>query len=197
MGEIRAANPVELQFNRLASEKLYELSREIKTEEFWEKSPEYRFYRYNKMYSLYTEITNYKPLNSFIKEFFILNENDAIKIQGELYQFIRNLFAHFPYFDTWDEVWISKEFASWNDATKKRTIHQFLEKYVGHEPLKYRFNFNESDDYKEVTLNFHQTYNDTDRIYLKDLINEKDGVFLSIVGMNTILRELVKQPISE
>lgn len=197
MGEIRAANLIELQFNILANDKLQEISKEIKSEEFWEMSPEDRFYRYNKMYSLFTELTNYHSFKVFIKNEIETSDVDEIKIQGKFYKFIRHLFAHFPYFDKWDDVWISKELISWDQNRERQFIHTFLTEFVGHKPMNFRFKSDSNHEFANVTLNFPQSFNETEKIYLKDIVTEKEGVLFSRVAMNTMLKGLNNQPLSE
>jgi hypothetical protein len=56
---------------------------------------------------------------------------------GPLFKFVRKVLAHFPIFESWDQVWISKELVNWQK--EDLTIDRFLQKFSGHAEVKYRF----------------------------------------------------------
>lgn len=61
-------------------------------------------------------------------------------IADDLFSFIRNLLLHFPIFNTWDEVYINKNLATWS---KSGQIDKFLKKCInikiaGKCEIKYR-----------------------------------------------------------
>ena len=112
------------------------------------------------------------------------------EIGGELFKFVRNLLAHFPLFATWDEVWINKALVNWNK--KGRSVDRFLNKYQGKSEVKYRFWEEKKKQMTYLSINFPSTYGD-DKIYLKDIITEKDGVKFSFIMMRNILNTQVEE----
>ena len=112
------------------------------------------------------------------------------EIGGELFKFVRNVLAHFPLFATWDEVWINKALVNWNK--KGRSVDRFLNKYQGKSEVKYRFWEEKKKQMTYLSINFPGTYGD-DKIYLKDIISEKDGVKFSFIMMRNILNTQVEE----
>lgn len=71
-------------------------------------------------------------------------------------------------------------------------LNKFLNKYQGHEDVKYRFMEANSRKWRYPTIKFPPVYNE-DRIFLKDIVNEKDGILLCVVLMfNVVSSQIVK-----
>lgn len=102
---------------------------------------------------------------------------------------MRNVLAHFPVFETWDEVWVSKELVNWQ--REGLTIDRFLKKYSGHAEVKYRFWEPEKKRMTYVSINFPKKY-EQNKIYIKDMVAEKDGVKFSLIMMRQILNTQVE-----
>ena len=111
------------------------------------------------------------------------------EIGGPLFKFIRNVLAHFPLFETWDEVWISKELVNWQK--EGLTIDRFLKKFSGHEEVKYRFWEPEKKTMTYMSIRFPKEYEEN-KIYLKNIISEKEGVKFSFIMMRQILNTQVE-----
>jgi hypothetical protein len=111
------------------------------------------------------------------------------EIGGPLFKFVRNILAHFPVFDTWDEVWVSKELVNWQ--REGLTIDRFLKKYLGHDEVKYRFWEPDKKLMTYISINFPEKY-EQNKIYLKDIVAEKDGVKFSLIMMCQILNTQVE-----
>ena len=111
------------------------------------------------------------------------------EIGGPFFKFVRNILAHFPVFETWDQVWISKELVNWQK--EGMTIDRFLIKYTGHEQVKYRFWEPEKKKMTYMSIGFPKEYSEK-KIYLKDFVAEKDGVKFSLIMMRQILNTQVE-----
>lgn len=107
------------------------------SDEFWQQDPIYRFPKIKDGFSVYSELLNYEPIRRVISEIKKRRPPMEGEIGSELFKFIRNAFSHFPFFDSWDEVWINKSITNW--FREGQSIDRFLTKYCGKEKVKYRF----------------------------------------------------------
>jgi len=175
----------EVEFLNMAYNKFYDIYEETFEEEFWEKDDYYRFFRIKNAFEIYSELLNYEPIKWVI---------DAIKekrspmegeIGSELFKCIRNIVAHFPFYDTWDEVWINKSIVNW--YRRGQTIDRFMEKYTGRGEIKYRFWEANKKQMTYLKITFPNEYNENSKIYLKDILSEKEGVKFSLILMRRII----------
>lgn len=107
------------------------------------------------------------------------------EIGSELFKFIRNILSHFPFFDSWNEVWINKTITNW--YREGQSIDRFLEKYLGREKVKYRFWEEKKKQMTYLSVKFPSEYSNDANIYIKDMLNEKDGVKFSFILMRRIM----------
>lgn len=176
-------------FLNLGFNKFYDLFEELMDDNFWEKESWYRFSKVSQVFAVYTELIMYKP---FKYVFDNIKENRPpmeSEIGGVLFKFVRNILAHFPLYESWDTVWVNKELVNWQK--QGLTVDKFLIKYVGHNEVKYRFWEEEKKKMTYMSIKFPTTYDDT-KIYLKDIISEKDGVKFSLIMMKNILNTQVE-----
>lgn len=108
----------ETEFLQLAYNKFCDIFEEIFNYSFWEKDPYYRFSRERETFLIYTEILYYEPINWVIEEIKKIRPPMEGGIASQLFKFIRNIFSHFPFFDYWDEVWVSKSLVNWYKNSK-------------------------------------------------------------------------------
>jgi len=106
-----------------------------------------------------------------------------------VFKFVRNILAHFPVFETWNDVWVSKELVNWQ--RNGLTIDRFLTKYAGREDVKYRFWEAEQKKMTYMSIRFPKEYCEN-KIYLRDMISEKDGVKFSLIMMRQVLNTQVE-----
>jgi len=106
------------------------------------------------------------------------------EISGQLFKFIRNVLIHFPIYDSWDEVWINKDLINWRSTNQ--SIDRFLENFAGKSEVKYRFKEDSKPGFTYITINFPKTY-DNEKIFLKDIIKEEEGVKFSLIMMIRVL----------
>lgn len=189
-------NPKEKEALNLFYNKFYDLYEEILNDDFMNKAAKDRFYKMREAFAIYKELLSYEPIKAYI--------NWAKKggrpyfegiIADDLFGFIRNLLLHFPVFDTWDEVYINKNLATWNKAGQ---IDKFLTKSTGYKidgkgTVKYRV----WEDKKKVMtyfdINFPEAYGGAN-IYLKDIISEEAGMKFCMALMGEILDTQVEEP---
>jgi hypothetical protein len=176
-------------FLSLAYNRFYDLADEIIEDSFWEKDDWYRFSKVISLFSVYAELLAYEPLKYVLEEIKKQRPPMESEIGGPLFKFIRNIFAHFPLFESWNEVWLTKGLVNWQK--EGLTIDRFLKKYAGYSEIKYRFWEPEKKKMTYMSINFPKQYDDN-KIFLKEIIAEKDGVKFSLIMMRNILNTQVE-----
>lgn len=182
-------NKSEKLFLNLGYNRFYDLFHEIMDDEFWDKDDWYRFSKVSTIFSVYSELLRYEEFKYVLESIKKNRPPIESEIGGPFFKFIRNLLSHFPFFQTWDEVWINRDLVNWNQ--EGLSIDRFLSKYSGHEVIKYRFWEAQKKRMTYMSINFPTNYN-SDKIYLKDIVSEKEGVKFSIVMMRNIINTQVE-----
>jgi len=113
------------------------------------------------------------------------------EIASELFKFIRNVVTHFPFFDSWDAVWVDQSMANWHKDGQ--SIDKFLRKYKGTQTVKYRFWEQSKKRMTYLTIDFPERYDENTKVFLKDLLTEKEGVKFSFLLMRRILDTQVEK----
>ncbi len=181
--EIRPSKSEEL-FLSLGYNRFYDLFDEIMEDDFWEKEDWYRFSKVSNIFAIYAELLTYKPFKYVFEALGKQRLPMESEIGGPTFKFVRNVLAHFPVFETWDDVWVSKDLVNWQK--EGLTIDRFLKKYSGHEGVKYRFWEVDKKRMTYISIRFPGEYGEN-KIYLKDMIAEKDGAKFSLIMMRKIL----------
>ncbi|PHS68673.1 MAG: hypothetical protein COB23_09030 [Methylophaga sp.] len=176
-------------FLSLAYNRFYDLADEIIEDSFWEQEDWYRFSKVINLFSVYAELLAYEPFKYVLKAIKKQRPPMESEIGGPLFKFIRNTFAHFPLFESWNEVWLTKGLVNWQK--EGLTIDRFLKKYAGHTEIKYRFWEAEKKEMTYMSINFPKEYGDN-KIYLSEILSEKDGVKFSLLMMRYILNTQVE-----
>jgi hypothetical protein len=176
-------------FLSLAYNRFYDLFEEVMENAFWEKKSWYRFSKISHAFAVYAEVLAYEPFKYVLEAIKKQRPPMESEIGGLLFKFIRNILAHFPLFGTWDEVWVSKELVNWQ--REGMTIDHFLKKFTGHEEVKYRYWEPEKKKMIYISIRFPKEY-EKNKIYLKDIISEKEGVKFSFIMMRRILNTQVE-----
>jgi hypothetical protein len=158
-------------------------------EAFWRKEDWYRFSKVSQVFSIYTELLSYEPFKDVLEEIKKRRPLMEAEIGGPLFKFVRNVLAHFPVFETWNSIWFSKELVNWQK--EGLTIDRFLKKYAGHEEVKYRFWEPDKKLMTYMSIRFPEEYCDN-KIFLKDIVAEKNGVKFSLIMMRQILNSQVE-----
>ena len=178
-------NKAEIQFLNLAYNRFYDIFDELMDAEFWRKEPWYRYSRIKEVFSVYGELLNYEPLGWVLARMKRSRPPMESEIGGELFKFIRNVIAHFPLFNSWEEVWISGSLVNWNK--KGQSIDRFLKKYKGRQDVKYRFWEAQKGKMTYLSIQFPLEYSADSKILLKDLLAEQEGMQFSLILMRQIL----------
>lgn len=178
-------NKAEEMFLNLAYNRFYDLYEEIMEDTFWNKDSYYRFTKINSIFIVYAELLNYEPLKHVIKIIELKRPPMESNIAKDLFKFIRNILAHFPFFDSWNEVYINKEIINW--YKKSMTVDKFLTAYEGKTEVKYRFWNSKKESMTYLSIKFPTSYTAGENIYLKDILNEKEGVQFASILMRKVL----------
>ena len=182
----------EIQFLTLAFNKFYDTFEKIMQDDFWALDATIRYSTLKDGFAIYAELLNYEPIKLVIQAMKIARPPMEAEIGGELFKFFRNVIYHFPLFDKWDEVYVTKSLVNWDK--QGQTIDKFLEKYKGKPSVKYRFWEADKKLMTYLEINFPSDYSDTLKIYLKDILKEKEGIKFSFILMRKILdTQVVKE----
>ncbi|MBC1501974.1 hypothetical protein HB943_15340 [Listeria weihenstephanensis] len=178
----------ELEFLSLAFNKFYDIYEEILYKSsFWNETAFYRFSKIKEAYSLYGELQMYEPIKWKLQEMKISRPPMESEIAKELFKCIRNIFSHFPFFSCWNEVWITEELINWNKPNQ--SIDKFIKKYLNHKEVEYRFWESETKKMTYVSIKFPVDF--SNKIFLKDIISEREGVKFSLILMKQVMDSCV------
>jgi hypothetical protein len=175
----------ELQFLTLAYNRFYDLFDEVMNDDFWLKDDWERFSKITQSYAIYAELLNYEPIKYVIEMLKKQRPPMESEIGSEVFKFIRNIVAHFPFFTRWNDVWINKSIVNWHK--EGLTIDKFIKKYLGKPEVKYRFWEPKLKRMTYLSISFPIAYEHDTKIFLKDLITEKEGVKFSFILMRQIM----------
>lgn len=185
----------EKKFLDLAYNRFYDIFDEITKDSFWKKGNYYRFCRIKETFSLYSELLNYPPIGWFIEHLKEKRPPMEAEIGREVFRFIRNVLVHFSLFESWNEIWIDRDIVNWHK--EGLTVDKFLKRYDEHEVVKYRIWEAKKKKMTYVSIGFPKGYKEGKKIYLKDIFEEKDGIWFSVVFMKKILDTQVEKEYSK
>ncbi len=188
--EIRP-NPAEKEFLTLAYNRFYDLYEEINSDEFWESNEKYRFNQFKSVFSIYNELLKYEPIKGVIEYLKKHRPPMEAEIGSDLFSTIRNIVVHFPFFEVWNDVWIRKDIVNWQ--REGQSIDKFFDKYDGHQQVKYRFWEADKKKMNYVVIGFGNGYKVYEKIFLRDMINERDGVRFCLVLMKNIIDSQIEE----
>ena len=129
--------------------------------------------------SLITELLSNKETKQiFIEksnESTVNGENNDVKI--EFFEAIRNILIHFPFFKSWNEVFICKEMLKWN-REKDGEIIKFFNKNKN-KNIKYTIFTKQDGQWKEkhIVNVYIPELPDSERLYIKDVICLEDVIW--------------------
>ena len=175
----------EIEFLNMAYSSFYDIFEEAFKEKFWDQDPQYRFFKIKKAFEIYAELLNYEPIKWVIDIIKVKRPPNEAEIGSDLFKCIRNILSHFPFFDSWDDAWVSKNTINWN--REGQTIDRFFNKYESKEDVKYRFWDARKKEMTYLTICFPKKYDEDKKIYLRDILSEKDGIKFSFILMRKIL----------
>ncbi len=186
--DILSKNEKEYEFLNLSYNRFLDLYEEINNVNFMELSPELRFYKIKDIFGVYSELLSYEPIKDFIDELRKHRPPMEAEMSSAVLKYIRNVLVHFPFFKTWNEVYVTKKLINWTCDGK--FIDKFLNKYTGHKEVEYRFKYVGHKEFTYVTFSFPEEYTEN-KIYLKDMISEEDGIRFCVFLMYRVLMSQV------
>jgi hypothetical protein len=186
-------NEAEQEFLNLAYNRFYDVFDEVMDDSFWHKKRSYRFAKLTTAFALYGELLNYQPIKWVIEHLKKSQPPMEAEIGSELFRFVRNILTHLPVFETWDEVYITRSLANW--SRPRQSLDRFLTKYAGKDSVKYRFWEGDKKRMTYLSINFPEKYEEGLKIYLRDILAEKEGVRFSFVLMRQIIDTQVVLPV--
>lgn len=191
MTEELGPNKAEKEFLTLAYNKFYDIFEEVMNDSFWDKDEWYRFPKVKDGFTIYAELLNYSPIKWVIESIKKTRPPMEAEIGSELFKFIRNVITHIPFFASWNEVWINKSIINW--YKEGQSMDRFLNKYKGRETVKYRFWEAQKKKMTYLSINFPEKYEEDTKIYLKEILSEKEGVKFSFILMKEIMDTQVEK----
>lgn len=178
-------NRAELEFLNLSYNRFYDLFEEVMEDSFFDKDNWYRFSKVKDGFAVYTELLNYEPIKWTIEHIKESRPPMEAEIGSELFKVVRNILLHFPFFESWDDVWISQPILNW--YKDGQFIDRFIRKYKGREAVKYRYWEGKKKKMTYLSICFPKEYDAETKIYLKDILTEKEGVRFSFILMRQVL----------
>ena len=183
-------NKSERLFLTLSYNRFYNIYDEVLNDDFMEKNEWYRLSRIKDGFAVYAELLNYEPLKWTIEGIKTHRPPMEGEIASDFFKFVRNVIAHFPFFDKWDDIYIQSPLVNW--YKEGQSIDKFIKNYLGHKILKYRFWEEQKKRMTYISLSFPTQYNEETKIFLKDFLNEKDGIKFSFILMRQVMDTQIK-----
>ncbi len=189
MNEAIHPTPNEVEFLNLSFDRFLNLFEEIMPDEFWNQPADFRFSRTKDLFAVYSEILKYPPVQWVIDADKRPNHSD---VGRDLFKLIRHILMHFPFFEKWDDVWITESLVNLY-STRPQFIHKFLSENEGQDELKYRFWEEKLKRMTYISVSFPKDYSSGGKVFLRDIFPEKDGVKFSAIFMWSILKVQVEE----
>ncbi|WP_316849623.1 hypothetical protein [Pedobacter agri] len=176
-------NEHETMFVSMAMERFHQLVAKLNAGDL---SSEYRLFYIKELYSIFAEIDNIPFIKKYKSD--PPPPKDVIEIIKGLDQtvkFVRNVLLHFPLFNTWDEIWISKAFAKAmiespikdRKNKPKGEIFKYLDNEFQVEGKAFKFIDPESKEEKLCLIKRPLDVDMDEKIFLKDILSEDEGAF--------------------
>jgi len=148
---------------------------------------EMRLLWYKEMLAVFNEFNKIEPLKAEFEDF-----DDNVKNMMNLVDFIRNVLLHFPYFSTWNDVFITKDIAkSQILPSKGGQIMKFLNTAADKKSFFLRMKYFDDDKRREARILFPIVESDDQEVWLKDIINETNGIICVLAVMNSITNKIM------
>lgn len=191
MPEELRPNEAEKEFLNLAYNRFYDIYDEIDSESFWGKDSWYRFYKIRDAFLIYAEVLHYPPIEWVFEQIKKTRPPSEAEIGKGLFKLIRNIFAHMPFFEKWDEVWINKNLVNW--YKDGQAIDIFLKENEGKGEIKFRYWIPDKKKMVYLSVNFPSGYSSNKKVFLKNILTEKKGVSFALRYMRKILDTQVEK----
>jgi hypothetical protein len=181
--------PDEVEFLNLSFNRFLDLFGKIVDDGFWQQEPNDRFFEIKELFAVYTEILKYPPAQWVIDS----NRRPNYSTVGwDVFKLIRHVLMHFPFFEKWDDVWIKQSLVNLY-STRPQLIDRFLSKNEGKGQLKYRFWEPRKRKMTYIAITFPKDYTKGEKVLLRDLLPEEDGVKFSAIFMWNSLKVQIEE----
>jgi len=179
----------EVEFLNLSFDRFLDLFEQIMSDEFWGKPDYLRFSKTKDLFAVYSEVLKYPPMQWVIETNKRPNFSD---IGRDLFKFVRHILMHFPFFERWNDVWIKQSLVNLH-SSRPQFIHKFLTENEGKGQLKYRFWEEKPRRMTYISVSLPNDYTAGAKVFLRDIIPEKEGVKFSAIFMWNIMRVQVEE----
>jgi len=179
----------EVEFLNLSFNRFMNLFEEIISDEFWSKPDYIRFSKAKDLFAVYAEVLKYPPMQ------WVIDANkrpNFSEVGSDLFRFIRHVLMHFPFFEKWEDVWIKQSLVNLY-SNRPQFIHKFLTENEGKDAFKYRFWEEKHNRMTYISVSLPKDYTKGEKIYLRDMVPEKDGVKFSAIFMWDIMKAQVEE----
>ncbi len=78
-------------------------------------------YMFSKVSSVYAEILSYEPFRYVLKHLKVTRPPMGSEIGDPMFKFVCNVLALFPFFDTWDDIWVNRVLVDWQREGQQLT----------------------------------------------------------------------------
>ena len=191
MPEELRPSEAEKAFLTLAYNRFYDIYEEIESESFWGKNGWYRLCKIRDAFLIYAEVLHYPPIHWVFEHLKKIRPPFEVEIGKELFRLIRNILAHMPFFEKWDDIWINRNVVNW--YKDGQAIDRFLKKHEGKGEIKFRYWLANRKKMNYLSINFPTGYVSNKKIFLKDILKEKEGVSFAFQYMRYILDTQVEK----
>lgn len=144
-----------------------------------------KFALITRILSLYSECLQYEPIKAHVKYV----EENRPPGEATVYRYlemIRHILVHFNFYHEWNEVKFNRNLITW--LNKHSRIDKFLSDFDGHDLYKWRiWDPSEKRMSYGYEIRFPDGYLSGKDIYLKDLIDEENGINFSLMMIKEIL----------
>lgn len=167
-----------------------DIHEEITQDAFWNKNPYYRLSRVRDAILIYSEILDYEPIGWFLETLKKSRPPMEAELSKDYLLFIRNIFVHFPFFKSWDEIRFTKSIINWSKSGQ--SIDRFLSRFAGHKEVKYRMWNPKDKTMTYISINFPVSYDENTEIQLNKFMPEKEGILFVMSLMYRVLMSQVE-----
>ncbi len=182
--------PIELEFLTKSYNSFLDIHDEVVQTSFWDKDSYYRLSKIRDAILIYSEILDYEPIGWFLEALKKLRPPMEAELSKECLLFIRNIFVHFPFFKSWNEIVLTKEIINWSKP--ELSIDRFLRRFAGHKEVKYRMWGYKNKSMTYISINFPTSYDQNSEIRLSKFMPEKEGTLFVMSLMHQVLMSQVE-----
>jgi hypothetical protein len=185
--------PSQEGFFRSNLDRFFQLFPEVDADAFWERNPQDRFRVIKDVFSLYAEMFGVPSVKAVDAEYEGGKKPPQQTACRLLLRVVRNLFAHFPQFDSWDSFTFCHSMVTWDAKGENGMIARFFKTPPFQPATKFRIWHPELKKFSYLTVSIPTDYLTDRMIPLREILPEKEGVQFSIRMMADVLIEAARK----